>query len=376
LRKERNAPILIAVKLTLQLRLVPTPKQAIVLRATMRQFNAAATYAARIGFDASVFSQPPIHARSYHELRQRFALSSQMAVRAIGKAVECFQRDRTTCPTFRPDGAMTYDERILSFKGPAVVSILTLGGRERIGLLYGAYQRERFDRIKGQVDLVLSDGAFYLYATIDLPETAPVEPNDFLGIDLGIVNLATDSDGRYHSGTAVERVRRRHFRNRKRLQRRQTRGAKKKLLALAGREARFRRHKNHCISKALVTTAQDTQRGIALEDLKGIRARITVSRRQRDRQSGWGFAQLRSFVEYKARLRGVLVVTVDPRNTSRTCHRCGHCEKANRQTQALFHCRACHYTTSADFNAAKNLASLAQAAFVNQPQNCQLAAAS
>jgi putative transposase len=248
------------VKLTLQLRLVPTPAQAVQLRATMRAFNAAATAAARVGFEAGVFAQVAIHQRCYTDLRARFNLSAQMAVRAIGKAVECFARDKTVCPVFRSDGAMTYDERILSFKGPAAVSILTLNGRERIGLLYGAYQRERFDRIKGQVDLVLRDGQFYLYATIDLLETALVEPDDFLGVDLGVVNLATDSDGTTHTGTTVETVRQRHFKNRQQLQHRQTRGAKKKLKALAGREARFRRHTNHCISKIIVATAQDATR--------------------------------------------------------------------------------------------------------------------
>lgn len=352
----------VVVTLTLQMRLVPTREQAAQLRRTMRAFNAAATHAARVGYEAGIFHQVAIHQRCYQDLRARFGLSAQMAVRAIGKAAEVFRRDKTRAPVFRPDGAMTYDERILSFKGPAAVSLLTLDGRQRIGLVYGAYQRERFDRIKGQVDLVLRDGVFYLYATIQLPDGAPVEPEDFLGVDLGIANLATDSDGRHHSGDAVERVRRRHFRNRRRLQRTQTRGATKTLRRLAGREARFRRHENHVISKAIVTTAQDTKRGIALEDLKGIRARITVRRTQRDRHSGWSFAQLRAFVQYKAQLAGVRVVAVDPRNTSRTCHRCGHCEKANRPSQAVFHCRACHQESSADFNAAKNIASLARGA--------------
>lgn len=337
------------------MRLVPTREQAAMLRRTMHAFNAAATHAASVGFKARVFSQPSIHHRCYQDLRERYGLSAQMAVRAIGKAVEAFKRDKTRCPGFRPDGAMTYDERILSFKGPAEVSLLTLDGRQRIGLLYGAYQRERFDRLKGQVDLVLREGVFYLYAAIQLPDGAPIEPDDFLGVDMGIANIATDSDGRTYSGAAIERVRRRHFRNRRRLQRKQTRGATKKLRRLAGREARFRRHENHVISKAIVTTAQDTKRAIALEDLKGIRERITVRRKQRDRHSGWGFAQLRSFVEYKARLAGVPVVAVDPRNTSRTCIQCGHCDKANRKTQAEFQCVHCHYSTNADFNAAQNI---------------------
>jgi putative transposase len=90
----------------------------------------------------------------YREIRERFGLSAQMAVRAIGKAVECFQRDKTKCPAFKPHGAVTYDERILGFKGVDRVSLWTMTGRMVLPLAYGEYQGQRFGRIKGQCDLV------------------------------------------------------------------------------------------------------------------------------------------------------------------------------------------------------------------------------
>lgn len=92
----------------------------------------------------------------------------------------------------------------------------------------------------------------------------------------------------------------------------------------------------------------------------------TVGRRQRAKHSGWSFSQLRLFVEYKAKLAGVLVVVVDPRNTSRTCNVCGHCEKANRNSQAEFVCKHCGHSTNADRNAALNIRDRAA---VNRPQN-------
>ena len=183
------------MKLTLQLKLVPTPEQHTALMATMRAFNAAASYAAQVGFHDHVFTQQSIHERCYRELRDRFGLSAQMAVRAIGKAVETFKRDKKVCPVFRPDGAMTYDERLLGWKGPAHVSLLTLQGREVVAMVYGEYQAGFLPRLKGQVDLVYRDGTFYLYATIEVPEDTPIQPTHFLGVDLGIANIATDSDG-------------------------------------------------------------------------------------------------------------------------------------------------------------------------------------
>lgn len=354
------------MKLTIQLQLLPAPDQKPNLLATMERFNEAATFAAKLGFEHVVFSQPSIHKLAYREIRERFGLSAQMAVRAIGKAVECFKRDRTKCPVFKPRSAVTYDNRILGFKGLDKVSLWTLAGRMILPLVYGEYQGERFDRMKGQVDLVYRGGKFFLYATVDVPDKAPIEVKDFLGVDLGIINIATDSDGESYSGEPVERTRRRHHENRKRFQKRGTKGAKKRLKKLAGREARFRKQENHRISKELVLKAKDTGRGIALEDLKGIRDRTTVRAEDRAKHSGWSFSQLRLFVEYKATLAGVPVVTVDPRNTSRTCNACGHCEKANRKNQAEFVCKHCGHSTNADRNAALNIRDRAA---VNRPQN-------
>ena len=98
------------MKLTVQVKLLPDAIRAKQLLATMKAFNAAASFAAKIGFDAGVFSAPSIQKLCYRELRERFGLSAQMAIRAIGKAAEVFRRDKTKCPTFKPTGAMTYDE--------------------------------------------------------------------------------------------------------------------------------------------------------------------------------------------------------------------------------------------------------------------------
>ncbi len=341
--------------LTLRIRLLPTDAQRAKLLAVMERFNEAASFAARVGFEAKVFSQISIHKRCYAEIRERFGLSAQLAVRAIGKAVETFRRDKSARPAFKPRGAITYDERILSFKGLDRVSLTTLEGREVIPIVFGEYQGKRFDRLKGQVDLVYAKGQFHLYATVKVPEDPAIEVKDFLGVDMGIVNLATDSDGNPFSGEAVEEVRRRRHRGRRSFQRTGTRSARRRLRKLARKEANFRKNENHRISKTLVRAAKDTGRGIGLEDLTHIRDRVTVRRQDRARHSGWAFAQLQAYISYKGKLAGVPVLTVDARNTSRTCSACGHCEGANRRTQAEFVCLHCGYSIHADLNAARNI---------------------
>mgnify|MGYP001014053669 CR=1 FL=1 len=141
------------------------------------------------------------------------------------------------------------------------------------------------------------------------------------------------------------------------LQAKGTRSAKRHLKRLAGMEARFRRNTNHVISKRIVTKAEGTARAIALEDLKGIRDRVTVRKGQRARHGSWAFHQLRAFIEYKAERAGVPVIAVDPRNTSRTCPKldCGHCDKHNRPSQAEFRCVACGFVSHADHVGAVNV---------------------
>ena len=365
------------MKLTLQIRLLPDAAQQIALLDVMAAFNAAASHAARVGFERGVFSPPSIHRLCYYELRETYGLSAQLAVRAIGKAAEVFRRDKARCPVFRPHGAITYDERCFSFKGPAAASILTRSGRVIVPMVYGEYQRERFDRIKGQVDLVLRDGQFYLYATIDMPEDAPIEPTEFLGVDLGITNLATTNDGTRFSGETVEAVRQKHHATRRSLgkkmsanhKRRTRKNARRARKRLGNKEARFRKHENHCIAKQLVARAKDTGRGLAVEDLTGIRDSTRFRKGQRAKMGGWAFHQLRAFLSYKAKLAGIPVILVDPRNTSRTCAECGHCEKANRKSQSEFVCRACGHQAHADLNAARNIAHLG--AVVMQPEVSQ-----
>ena len=360
------------MKLTVQVKLLPDAPQTKQLLATMKAFNEAASFAAAVGFKANVFSAPSIQKLCYQELRTRFGLSAQMAVRAIGKAAEVFRRDKTVCPTFRPTGAMTYDERILSWKGVDKVSILTLDGRELIAYVFGEYQKAALARLKGQVDLVYRDGLFYLFATCDIPEDPTLTVSEYVGVDMGIVSIATTSEGTVYTGERVEKVRQRFQKTRKNLQSKGTRSSKRILRRMRRRESFFRRHQNHVISKAIVAVAKDTARGIGLENLTHIRERTTVRKRQRNRHSGWAFHQLRSFIEYKAKRAGVPVAVVDARNTSRTCSVCGYCDKANRKSQSHFVCLSCGFSMNADHNAARNIAFRARGAN-NPPSSAAVA---
>ena len=342
---------------TLKVKLLPSLEQHSLLLATMHRFNEACDYISRVAFEQKVFGQVRLHKECYYPVRANYGLSSQFAVRAIGKVVESYKVDKKHIHTFRPVGAVVYDDRLLSFNGLDEASLLTLEGRVKVPMILGQYQKGVIEgrRIRGQADLILVDGIFYLMLAVELPDGSPIDTTDFLGVDLGIKNIAADSDGDTYSGGEVNGLRHRHARLRAKLQAKGTKSAKRLLKKRRRKESRFAADVNHTISKRLVAKAKGTGRGIALEDLQGIRDRVTVQKAQRRTHHSWSFHQLRSFVQYKAVLAGVSVVLVDPRNTSRTCPECGTIDKRNRPTRDRFLCISCGHAGPADSIAALNI---------------------
>ncbi|RCG23984.1 transposase [Sphaerisporangium album] len=343
---------------TEMLKLAPSAEQREALLATMRACNAAANRAAEVAFAHRTANKMALQKLVYADLRAGFGLSAQMAIRSIAKACEAYKRDKDIKPVFRELGAVAYDPRILTWKGRDAVSVLTLTGRTLIPVAYqGRWLRTTGATARGQADLVHRDGMFFLAVVIDVPQPPRGgEPDAWLGVDLGIANLATDSTGGEHTGKAVRAVRYRNRLLRARLQAKGTKSAKRLLKARRRKESRFARDVNHVISKQLVGKAKDTRSGIALEDLQGIRDRVTVSKARRADLHSWSFHQLRTFVTYKAAIAGVPVRLVDPRNTSRTCPGCGHIDKRNRPTRDDFRCIRCGFAGPADHIAAINIA--------------------
>jgi putative transposase len=340
------------------------------LQETQKCFNAAASWIASICWEEHITNTNTAHRRVYGETRSRFGLGAQLAVCARAKAVEAIKATKAkkseTCPQFGPRGSVRYDARTYRLMSLDRVSLNTLQGRIVCRLILGKRQHSMLTDPEwtiGGADLIWQRGTYYLNVTQSKEAPEQTDTPDTLGVDLGIVNLATDSEGETFTGAKVHEVRNRYQKRRQILQKVGTRSAKRRLKKMSGREKRFQKDSNHKISRALVRKAVRTRKAIALEDLTGIRERVTVRREHRYERHSWAFYQLRTFISYKAAWAGVEVKLIDPRNTSRTCSQCEHCEKANRQTQASFRCKQCGFCLNADINAAINISR----AVVKQP---------
>ena len=176
-----------------------------------------------------------------------------------------------------------------------------------------------------------------------------------MGVDLGLVQPAVTSNNQFLGKRAWKDIEDRLFY--RKLQRKGTRSAKRRLKHLRGRQARFRRDCDHVLSKQVVAHAEPGAT-IVLENLKDIRKRTKIRKRTTTsrRIHSWSFAQVKRFIAYKAEGQGCTVAGVDPRHTSQTCSCCGHVARNNRRSRGRFVCRNCGFELHADLNAARNIA--------------------
>lgn len=367
------------MKIVVQVKLLPaSAHDADALAATLRACNRAANVASQVALRTGKDRRNVLQEAVYYRLKADFDLGAQPAVRVVKKVCDAYATLRANLKAgnygregskrrvkteskpimFREDAAQPYDDRILTWNLDRwTVSIWTLAGRLKgVPFVCSPGAMKLLGSRKGESDLVMRDGMFFLIATIEVSDPEVYELDGFLGVDLGIVNIATTSDGQIMSGRQVNRYRQRQRDLRTKLQKKRTKSAKRRLKNVRRREARYATQRNHIIAKKLVHTAQRTSRGVALEDLGGIRQRVTARKDQRARLHAWAFAQLGAFVEYKARRAGVPVVHVGPRNTSRQCSVCWHTHRTNRVDQARFACRSCGTVLHADHNGSRDIA--------------------
>lgn len=365
------------MKRALQVKLVPSPEQEQLLTATLVACNRAASAVALVAHERQVYRNYDLRKITYADVRD-LGLGSQIAQHVIEKVADAYTTLRANLRNgrygkpgskrrasveskpvaFRANAAQPFDDRCLSWDHKArTVSIWTVGGRMK-NLPFTGSDRDlsvlaEFRR--GESDLIHRDGKWFLVATIDLPRPEVAEPTDWTGVDLGIANIATLSDGTRWDGGAVTARRKKNLALRQRLQSKGTKSSKRLLKKRRKRESRFVRDVNHQISKQIVETAKRTGTGIALEDLKGIRERVRLRKPQRSTLHSWAFAQLAAFITYKADAAGVAVSVVDPAHTSQACSGCGHTDRGNRPNQETFICRSCGMSLHADHNAAINI---------------------
>ena len=342
------------MKLTLKIKLLPTDEQANLLLETMKEANTVCNAISDVAWSKRIFNNFKLHHEVYHAYKATFKLSSQVLVRCIAKVADAYKLDKMVKRVFRPLGSIGYDSRIMTYKPNNIVSLWVIGGRQKIKFV--CHNPNYIPYIKGEADLVYKKGKFYLFQTVEVPEEDVKDVEDFIGVDFGLVSIATLSNGKEFSSKKLQDYREKRQKVRSSVQSKRTRGSKKLLKRLSGRERTTASIINHTIAKQIVQIAKEENKGIAIEDIKGIRfSSIKKGKKFRTRVGKWSFNQLRQYISYKAILNGVPVVLVNPRYTSKTCSNCHHI--GNRKGK-VFECNNCGNNMDADVNASLNIATL------------------
>jgi len=398
--------------ITAKLKLQTTPTQFRALRATQLAYRDALNYVSRYAFAHGKMSNTVgLQDGTYHDIRSHFGLPAQMAcsaprqvgatyktlwtkvktnaaARAAGHTKKRY-RGRDQAPTY-VSPTLTYQlGHDYGFKTGQRVSILTLAGR--LILPYTGYtphvalihQREQHGARIGAAKLWYDKPhkQFYLLVSLELAvaDPTPEAHQRIIGVDVGQRYLAVATDTQDHTqyfpGKEVRAIADHYARLRKRLQRKDTRAATRRLVVIAGRERRLKHERNHLISRRLVDAYPHSL--IGLEELPHIRERTkrkhgkraSVKQRKANRHaSQWAFAELHGYVAYKALhgyvaykalLAGSMIVKVDPYQTSQACPRCGYTAEHNRPDKGLlFLCQRaeCPLVLHADLVGARHVA--------------------
>jgi IS605 OrfB family transposase len=383
--------------LTAKLKLEATPEQKEMLRVASLAYRDALNFASLVAFEmGKTYNGTKIQKEVYYTLREKFRLPSQMACnvpRQVGATYkslrtklkqneEAIKAGRTKKrykgldkpPQFVSRTCTLNYQRDYSFVKDQKVSVITLDGRIKVH--YQGYSKH-IEMIQSGVAKIGAaklwyskpTKAYYLLVSMEVkvPELTPTDINRVMGVDVGQRYIAVAADtqnkAQFFSGKEVKHKTSRYVKARKSLQHKGTRSATRRLVALYGRERRFIADTNHCIAKQVVTPSTL----IGLENLTHIRERTKpkrtgkkASKKQRRANSNkakWSFAELHSFIDYKAMLSGSLAVKVDAHYTSQACPRCGHASQENRPNKGLtFICQQCGYTLHADLVGARNVA--------------------
>jgi IS605 OrfB family transposase len=320
-----------------------------------------------------------VHHAAYYELRERFGLPAAWACVVVRRVCNAYKRRKPKerfkkVIQFKNFSSVDLNKELFAFRGLDRVAITTVGhGRQVFPIEWGNYYTQRLKFVRKTAQLVYRKdlNSFFIVVYAEIEEQPTIVPTSWLGVDVGIKNVAVDSLGNFYGGEEIT-LRRLHYKEKRReLQKRKalkrklgldTRSIRRALRRISKKERNFTKTALHTVSKRIVTAAKTLSLGIALEKLGGTRERITATARRQSRYlySCWSYHTLQQFITYKARLNGVPVVFVSPKHTSTTCPKCGYQDKKNRKSQAEFKCRQCGYEANADYVAALNLALRAQ----------------
>ena len=354
--------------ITAKVQILPSEPDHLLLEQTMTIYRDACNYVAAYIFKTHDLKLMSVHKALYVTVRHRFGLGAQMTQSVFRTVIARYKtilsnQHEWVQPNFKKPQLDLVWNRDYSLSKERF-SVGTLAGRVKLPYLtkgmekYFTQPGYKF----GTAKLICKHGKYFLCIgmTFEVPDCEISDIEHVVGIDRGINFVMTTYDDNsktgFINGRPIKQKRAHYKKLRQELQKRQTPSARRRLKAIGQRENRWMGDLNHQFAKALVENNPEHTLFV-LEDLTGIRS-ATERVRTRDRyvSVSWAFYDLECKIIYKAKLKGSLVLKVDPRHTSQRCPICGHVQRSNRNKKLhRFVCKKCGYRSNDDRVAAMNL---------------------
>jgi putative transposase len=324
----------------------------ILLKTCSQVFNMHVDWA----FQHHNYSKQKAHNALYDKIRIEYPnLPSGLIQSVRDTALEAVKANKFKLKPHKSEtSGIRFDKRCVSLRGN-LLSISSMNKRIRTLISIPNHFQEVFNSWKFTgLQLVFNKQKQQFFACLNYEKDNPELVNgEVLGIDRGLKNIVSCSNGFEVSGKTRNRIKRQRAFQRKQLQTKGTRSAKHRKRCLGGREKRFSLNENHIIANEIVNLPYQH---FILEKLSKMNKKKHGKRFNR-KLANWSYYQLEQLIKYKAEGKGKSVEYVDPRFTSQRCNSCGHIARKNRNGD-IFYCEKCGHEDGADINAAKNIRDL------------------
>lgn len=321
------------------------------VRETISVYSKALQFCIDTAWEMRIRNNIKLHPFVYQEIRN-FGLQSQLAIACIKQACGMVKKAKNKPIVNRT--SMRYNfPRSASLKNN-ILSISTIKGRRKFNISipknFDIYFKE-WDLRESLLMIDKFDRTFFLFTFCsDIGAFSSNQHQRVLGIDVGVNNLAVTSERRFY-GKDIKQKRIKQDNFVSRIQSKGTRASKRKLKRMSGIWNRFMAWTNHNISKNIVDSLNKGD-VIVMEKLLGIRQSAGYNKWVHK----WAFRQFQSFVDYKACMKGIRVVYINPAYTSKTCSRCHNVNTIRHS--GFFECKICGHSLNSDLNGARNIAQL------------------
>jgi IS605 OrfB family transposase len=334
--------------------------------------------------DFNNISKKELHNRTYEKAKEMFDLNTALIQTARDKAIEIMKsfnelkrKTKINKPILKRI-AIRFDERCYKFdKTNNVLTpywlTLSVNKEKRISLpiVFGEKQKQRIEEaLKNEwkfatVEMVKLNKEWYAHFVLKKTISFINKPETIVAVDIGEHNLATATkilinnpskpiQGRFWKGAEIKKTRGLYSHIRRKLM---IKRLLKEVKRFGEKERKKINQLLHTIANQIINYAkQSTNPVITMEDITHIREKFNKGRKLNKRFHSLPFRKLQTYIEYKALLNGIQVYYLPKnlvKNSSKTCHRCGHVAKVvGREIK----CPNCGLRYNRDLNACINIA--------------------